>query len=244
MEGARQRTIAKRLALYADAVRGARGRQIVYRARRLVPPPVLAIGTRERAPSAWRPLAAGLAVIAAPQSGPQDPPERSGEFAFVGASRSFNDGPEFWRTGDDGLLFAFHLHGFGELSRYAAGERTAAADTFWVTVCESWLTHAAQPAQPGWHPHPVSGRIMAWCAALSGGGWPAALEQRMLCSLVRQTQVLRRSVEHDIGGNHVLRNAAALCFAGVCLRDRTLERRALALLRARAGGTDPRRRRT
>jgi uncharacterized heparinase superfamily protein len=93
------------------------------------------------------------------------------------------------------------------------------------------MTHAGQPAEPGWHPYPLSGRIIAWCAALSAGGWPASLQQRMLASLVRQTQVLRRSVEHDIGGNHVLRNAVALTFAGACLGDPALERRALALLR-------------
>ncbi len=49
-------------------------------------------------------------------------------------------------------------------------------------------------------------------------------------SLARQARVLSRSVEHDIGGNHVLRNGAALVFAGVCLADQRLEERALRLL--------------
>jgi uncharacterized heparinase superfamily protein len=160
-----------------------------------------------------------------------DPPEHRGSFTFVGASRTFSDEPEFWRTGEHGLLFAFHLHGFAGLARYAAGPRAASSDAFWATVAGSWLSHAGEPSRPGWHPYPLSGRIMAWCAALSAGGWPAALEQRMLASLERQTQVLRRSVEHDIGGNHVLRNATALVFAGVCLADARLERRALTLLR-------------
>ena len=208
-----------------------RTRQLVYRCRRVLPLRVVATGTHERAPTSWRSLAAGLAVDRAPQSGPVDPPEHCGSFTFVGASRTFSDEPEFWRTGEHGLLFAFHLHGFAGLARYAAGPRAASSDAFWATVAGSWLSHAAEPSRPGWHPYPLSGRIMAWCAALSTGGWPAALEQRMLASLERQTQVLRRSVEHDIGGNHVLRNATALVVAGVCLTDARLERRALTLLR-------------
>lgn len=205
-------------------------RQIVHRARRGVPLRVLAAGTHARAPATWRPLAAGLGVDPAPQSVMQETPEASGTFAFVGTTRSFVDTRDFWRAGNQGLLFAFHLNAFAELARYAASSRTDEGDAFWGSVADSWLTHVGEPARPGWHAYPLSGRIIAWCASLSAGGWPADLEQRLLSSLVRQAQVLARSVEHDIGGNHVLRNACALTFAGVCLDDVGLERRGSALL--------------
>lgn len=152
-------------------------------------------------------------------------------FSFTGRRRSFADEPSFWQPGEDGLLFAFGLHGFVELAGYASAARNAAGDAFWTEVVTSWLKHAGEPTRPGWHPYPLSTRIVAWCAALSAGGWSALLQEHMLTSLVRQTQVLRRSVEHDIGGNHVLRNAMALIFAGVCLDERALERSALELLR-------------
>jgi uncharacterized heparinase superfamily protein len=219
------------LALYADAARGMRARQVAYRARRLLPMSVLAAGTAERTPPAWRPLAAGTGVDAAPQSGPQEPSERRGVFTFVGSAARFCDEPEFWRPAGEGLLFALHLHGFADLARYAAGPRTAAGDAFWARVAESWLRHAGAPAQPAWHPYATSGRVVAWCAALSAGDWPAELERRMLRSLTRQAAVLQRCVEHDVGGNHVLRNAAALAVAGLCLGDDRRARRALALLR-------------
>lgn len=220
-----------RLALYGDAARGLRARQVAHRARRAIPLRLLAAGTHARTQGAWRPLAGGLAVDRAPQSGPQVPPQRSGRFAFVGRSRTFADERGFWRASEQGRLFDFHLHGFAELANYVAGPRTAEDDAFWAAISRSWLEHAGEPCHPGWHPYPLSGRIMAWCAALSAGGWPAELHHRMLESLVRQTRVLRRSVEHDIGGNHVLRNAVALTFAGLCLDLPSLERRALRLLR-------------
>ena len=219
-----------RLLLYADTIRNMRLRQVAYRARRAVPMGLLAAGTRERPPAIWRPLAAGLAVERAPQSGRTPAPERSGTFVFVGASRAFADDAAFWSAGEEGLLFALHLHGFAELARYTAGPRSAVGDAFWEALVRSWLAHEGRPARVGWHPFALSGRIMAWCAALSAGGWSRPLQEAMASSLVRQTQVLRRSIEHDIGGNHVLRNAVALCFAGVCLADARLEARALALL--------------
>jgi len=151
-------------------------------------------------------------------------------FSAVGRARRFPS-PQFWTRDDDGLLFLFHLHGFADLAAYGAGSRTLKADAFWTRVLENWLDECSSPSRPAWHPFPMSGRIIAWCAALSAGGWDPQLAQRMRESLAMQARVLRRSVEHEIGGNHVLRNAAALTFAGVCLREPKLERLGLRLLR-------------
>jgi hypothetical protein len=217
-------------ALYADALRHMRARQLLHRARRLVPARVLAAGLRDRSPTGWHPLAAGLGVDPAPQSGPPADPARTGAFDALGRTRAFADTAEFWQPGQDGLLFAFGLHAFGELARYAAGPEEPEHDAFWARVLESWLARHDRPDEPAWHPYPTSGRVIAWCAALSRGGWPPALQSRMLGSLTRQAALLRRCVEHDIGGNHVLRNATALLIAGVCLDERAHERQALRLL--------------
>lgn len=208
-----------------------RPRQLLYRPRRVLPLRLLAARTHDADPPQWRPLAGGLAVDLAPQSGAVPSPETKGDFHAVGCRRSFHSGAGFWRSGDDGLLFAFHLHGFDALARYASGERRHEHDAFWARVIESWLETQRRPTLPAWHPYPMSGRIAAWCSALSAGGWPEDLRDRMLRSLVRQSDVLRRSIEHDIGGNHVLRNAVGLIFAGVCLGNPRLEQRATALLR-------------
>jgi len=205
-----------------------RPKQILNRPRRLLPTRLLAADPRPATPS-WSGGAQGLGVDEAPQSGPQPPPHETGTFIAIGRTRDFPS-PSFWSADDDDLLFIFHLHGFPELARYVAGERTPAADAFWERVLGSWFRECSTPARPAWHPFPMSGRIVAWCAALSAGGWSPELAGRMINSLAIQTTVLRRSVEHDIGGNHVLRNAVGLIFAGICLGDVKLERPALRLL--------------
>jgi len=140
---------------------------------------------------------------------------------------------KFWRDEGDGLLFLFQLHGFGALSSYAAGPRSRTGDAFWAEVLESWLTGEGRPRAPGWHPFPTSVRIVAWAAALASvSAWPERLRRRLVESLWLQARLLRRSVEHDIGGNHVVKNAKALVVAGACLSDPGLLEAGLRTLRS------------
>jgi len=222
---------ARRLALtadrYADAALNMRPGQLAARPRRLLPPGLLAVGSPKG--DGWQGHAAGLMVERAPQSGPQPGPEADGVFRAVGCARPF-PARAFWTDTSDGLLFLFHLHGFAALARYAAGDRNAEGDAFWASVLRDWLSACARPVRPAWHPYPTSGRVLAWCSALSCGGWDADLARDMRASLGRQSTLLRRSVEHDVGGNHVLHNGFALLTAGVCLQDAAGEAAALRLL--------------
>jgi uncharacterized heparinase superfamily protein len=151
-------------------------------------------------------------------------------FAAVGATRAFSPSRVFWLDRSDGLLFLFQLHGFAELPRALAGPDRSHALPFWSRVITSWLDQFERPQLPAWHPYPTSVRVIAWSVALSTGDWEDVLRRRMVRSLWRQAHYLRRSVEHDIGGNHVLKNATALAFAGACFPDSFLLDRALRLL--------------
>ena len=207
--------------------------QLLSRPRRLLPPRLLA-ARAFRESKGWAPAANGLAVDIAPQSGPTPAPHTTNTFTAVGASRTFQT-PRFWHSREEGLLFLFHLHGFADLAAYVAGTRTTSGDRFWSQVVDDWLRECSSPRRPAWHPFPMSGRIMAWCAALSADGWDDRLQGRMRDSLVVQARVLRRSVERDIGGNHVLRNVVALVFSGVCLEDSRATDRALRMLKRELG---------
>ena len=213
---------------YLDAVRHMRTSQLLARPRRLVPPRWLAAGA-DVTTTNFLAAARGLGVEIAPQSGPQAPAERDGRFRAVGHQREFG-AAGFWTDDGAGPLFLFHLHGFADLGRYCAEPATTAGDVFWSNVIRSWLGECGNPSRPAWHPFPLSGRIIAWSAALSRGGWDAGLAAAMRASLARQLTLLRRSVEHDIGGNHVLRNATALVIGGVCTCDGRTEHVGLDLL--------------
>ena len=206
-----------RAGAYVDAALALSPRQIVHRPRRAIPPRLLALGLADEEPPSWRPLAAGTGRISAPQSGPTDPPHRNGAFTAVGVAREVGRADLWVSTGPEDLLFSFTVHGFDELPLYLAGERDRAGDAFWTEVVDDWLRRCSRPSTPAWHPYPLSRRIVAWCAALSAGGWGPALEAAMRRSLGRQIRYLRRCVEHEVGGNHVLENAIALVIGGECL---------------------------
>ncbi len=210
---------AQRLFLYGDALRHARPHQLLGRTRRLVPPSLLAPRRRAgRPPLRWEPSAAGLGADPAPPYGQRPAPQGTRTFAAYGARRAL-DAPGFWNDPRDGLLFLFHLHGFADLAAYAAGPRTASGDDFWAEVIGSWLATQSRPRRPAWHPYPTSMRLIAWAAAISSVRWNERLVSRIADELWRQGRFLRRAVEHDIGGNHVLRNAKALVFAGAVLPE-------------------------
>jgi hypothetical protein len=212
------------LRLGLDLARSVSLRQLLARPRRIAPPRLLAlgIGTPSSPPRA---IAHGLAVAAAPQSGAVPAPERTGDFSAAGSTRAFDPvaSRRFWRDAGDGLLFLFALHGFAGLAAYAARGSDPSGDRFWARVVESWLDSESTPTLPAWHPYPTSVRIMSWSAALSiADAWPQQLRQRMSASLWRQSRYLRRCIEHDIGGNHVLKNATALVFAGAVFSESML----------------------
>ena len=239
-----RRLILSRLGLYADAARAMQWRQAVGRARRLVPPRLLLAGSAPARVGEFHALARGLAAEAASQSAPSPAAHDARAFAAVGVRKAFSPSRAFWLDDSDGLLFLFQLHGFTELPRALDGpegsngpDRSDGSDAndsnvvaFWSGVISSWLDHFEHPALPAWHPYPTSVRAIAWCVALSAEQWDAALRLRMVESLWRQAHYLSRSVEHDIGGNHVLKNATALAFAGACFPSSALLDRALRLL--------------
>src|SRR5262249_37732387 len=121
---------------------------------------------------------------------------------------------------------------FSPLGAYAAGPMTPAGDAFWAEVAESWLRAFSRPRRPAWHPYPTSVRILAWAGALSAiEAWPPGLRDRLAAALWRHARFLSRSVERDGGGNHVIKNAAALCAAGGLFPGSELLERGLELLR-------------
>ena len=208
---------------YAEALANLRLRQLAARPRRVLSPRFLDLGLSDKAPADWNPhIGAGLFLDRAPQSGPQPAPHTIDAFRAVGVERAWRH-PRFWTDPQDGLLFLFWLHGFSALAAYAANEEEADATTFWTEVLEDWLARFALPDRVAWHPYPTSGRVLAWCSALASGRWGGALEARLLASLTHQLHYLRRSVEYDIGGNHLLENAVALAAGGVWLGERSME---------------------
>ena len=237
---ARAPRLMPRLGWYLDAAANMRPSQLVNRPRRLIPPRLLAGAAPPE-------QADGRRRARASASTPRRSPARLRRRTSAACSRRWaRRGPSRRRASGSragGLLFLFHLHGFADLAAYAAGHSHGGGRRV--------LERRAR-------------RLAARVLDAASAGLASVSNERADHGLVRRTvgrrlgrpaltstdarqpgvqaRVLRRSVEHDIGGNHVLRNAVALVFAGVCLEDPRLDGRALRLLERELDAPGARRR--
>ena len=113
--------------------------------------------------------------------------------------------------------FQFHYHEF---------LLTQAAKGNWSDIREflrGWLSDFAPEktlaSADSWHPYCISRRAIAWVLLLvysrdQEDALGTELSAELLDSLVHQTQHLSCNLERDLGGNHLLENAAALAIVG------------------------------
>jgi len=107
-------------------------------------------------------------------------------------------------------LQQYQLHYVDDLS-----SATALADPMsFAWLVERWLGDNPRAAGAAWEPYVLSRRIVNFCKwRHAGGQWGAGLTR----SVATQAELLTRTVEHDVLGNHIIANAAALVFAGEAL---------------------------
>jgi uncharacterized heparinase superfamily protein len=77
-----------------------------------------------------------------------------------------------------------------------------------------WIDANAELIGDGWHPYTVSLRVIQWLRAVSV--MPELHDDAVLIrSLYGQCEFLRRNLEFDVRGNHLLENLRALILAGL-----------------------------
>jgi uncharacterized heparinase superfamily protein len=112
-----------------------------------------------------------------------------------------------WNEASASQLWRFHLHYFD----YALDLGPAAFER----LARSWMRENAGMQGDGWHPYPLSLRIVNWSRALDFFLLDSGFAEELARSIYGQTRFLFSNLEHDVRGNHLLKNIRALIWSGV-----------------------------
>lgn len=123
-----------------------------------------------------------------------------GRFTFLEETADLGR-PVCWTEDDQTLLWHFWLQSFNYIFLLPKEEQ--------IKLCHEWIAGNAVSHQPGWHPYPLSRRIINWCKADLNDG-------EISRSLYQQATFLFRNLEIHLGGNHLLENARALVLVSRC----------------------------
>jgi hypothetical protein len=141
------------------------------------------------------------------------PPAFDGRgFSFLNRRFMF-DGNDRWhpRGADD--LWIFNVHYFRFL--------TALDPSVAVELVTDWLDMNTDRRSAAWHAYPISQRVREWIEwLLAHPQTDDALRAAAMRSLAEQVESLRRRLEFDVMGNHLLENAITLCWAGLSFAGR------------------------
>jgi uncharacterized heparinase superfamily protein len=187
------------LALYLQTLRHLRPVQL--RGQLLKRLPAVA---RARTPRREPTVRAGLRALEGP---PASPGRVSADFRFsflnvTSAAASRAD----WAAAGMSRLWRYNLHYFD----YLLDE--SVADDFRAALIDDWIRRNPPATTDAWDAYPVSLRIVNWVKYFLGRRAP--LPRAWLTSLYGQAAWLQRNFEYHLLGNHLLKNAVGLMFAG------------------------------
>jgi hypothetical protein len=170
------------------------------------------------------------------QAWPGGTDPRGGEISLLGVTRTVAppgaDGTANWPAArwempGEPLLWRFHLHYWDWAWPLAAEAQPARARAAFATLWDSWRAAITPGRGPAWHPYPAALRAWSLCGLyqpLARGG-PA--DEPLRRDLSAHAGFLRRHLETDVGGNHLIKNLKALAGLAVFFGDDALLARAL-----------------
>jgi len=122
-----------------------------------------------------------------------------------------------WHKKKLSLLWEYNLHYFDFLN----SESSYRHNSDFILFVKNWIRLHKNISSPAWDPYPTSLRICNWIK------WDlkfGTLDSEAKRSLVRQSNFLMNNIEYHLLGNHVLKNAKALIYAGLYFEDALSDR--------------------
>jgi uncharacterized heparinase superfamily protein len=139
-----------------------------------------------------------------------------GTFEAVGVVRSYDE-KVLWEDPSASRLFRFWLNSFDFAWPIAVdGDH---ADSL-ARLVEDWIACVPRRRSDPWHPFVVGSRLLNLLGTREVWLPHVRDQDRTIRGLWEQATFLRRTLERDIGGNHLIREATALVVAGSAFSDR------------------------
>src|SRR5258708_6705710 len=165
---------------------------------------------------------------------------RGGEMSLLGVSRRLapgdGTGTARWADADwemraAPLLWRYHLYYWDWAWALATSGQQQEARSLFAAIWSSWRAAMTPGTGPAWHPYPVALRAWSLCGvyhALAEGG---PITGPFRADLAAHAGFLRRNLETDVGGNHLIKNLKALIGLAAWFADDALLAFALRRLR-------------
>jgi uncharacterized heparinase superfamily protein len=153
---------------------------------------------------------------------------RAGELCLIGVPRAVAPpagdgtacwGKADWKAADAPLLWRFHLYYWDWAWALAGQSRPADARAVFSAAWESWHASVARGRGPAWQPYPAALRAWSYCGVYGSLVGGSAIEDAFRGELSALAGFLRRNLETDVGGNHLIKNLKALCGLAVFFGD-------------------------
>jgi uncharacterized heparinase superfamily protein len=144
---------------------------------------------------------------------------RTGKITLLGLTRELG-----WEQCEAPRLWRFHLHYWDWAWGLATDQDRLAARALFARLWRSWQESAEYGRGDAWHPYPAALRAWSWSGlhrALVAG---SDIEPDFVAGLAVHTAFLRRHLEYDVGGNHLIKELKALVGLAVFFADERLLR--------------------
>jgi uncharacterized heparinase superfamily protein len=140
---------------------------------------------------------------------------RAGKICLLGKPGGLGD----WQQSEMPLLWRFHLHYWDWGWGIAADPDRGGARTLFAQLWQSW--RKANPFGRGdaWYPYPVALRSWSWCGLYRDLVVGGEIESAYIRDLAAHAGFLRRHLETDVRGNHLIKDLKAQVGLAIFFND-------------------------
>ena len=163
---------------------------------------------------------------------------RSGRIELLGMSRALGAPPDRhsaedghweadWAQASAPKLWRFHLHYWDWAWALTSDPDWSAARNLFTVLWQSWQESVTAGLGAAWLPYPAALRAWSFCGLHRSLVAGSNLEGPFRACLSAHAGFLRRNLESDVGGNHLIKDLKALAGLAVFFADEHLLGRAL-----------------